>query len=124
MKRKVRLTESDLHNIIKESVKTIFEDGEHFNVNLKNSVNESNNIWNKSDGVVGQNLNVTYEDVRNVYSALYGYENYDGNEEDFENGLEEWWDTILSNARRKNQKYTTLPLNKRQRQIIRKRNNK
>ena len=98
MRRKVRLTENDLHRIIMESV--------------KNYLYETERQYNRGDYVRGRNgvitdqLGVTYEQVRNVYYALHGYANYDPRNEDaYEKEIEEWWNRILSNARRQNQSY-------------------
>ena len=58
--------------------------------------------YNKSQKLVKDTFGISYEDVRNVYNALYGYENYNGNETEYEDGMQTWWENILSNARRKN----------------------
>ena len=97
MKQTIKLRESELKQIIAESV--------------KNYLFESERQYNKGEfvggrnGVVTDQLGVTYEQVRDVYAALYGYSNYDGNDDAFEEGVEEWWNQILSNARRQNQSY-------------------
>lgn len=57
MKRKVRLTEGDLHRIIKESVKRVLKEGGHFrnsyrvDIHLPNSDDDINNEYfdNKAD---------------------------------------------------------------------------
>lgn len=57
MKRKVRLTEGDLHRIIKESVKRVLREGGHFmnsyrvDIHLPNSGDDINNEYfdNKAD---------------------------------------------------------------------------
>ena len=102
-KNVIRLTESDLHKIVKESVNKI--------------LNESNNDYNKGfytndnkNGVVTDALGVTFKQVRDVYFALYAYQNYDeSHHEEFEKGLRDWWNTILSNARRHNRRYIDNP---------------
>jgi hypothetical protein len=97
MKRTIKLTENDLRQMIAESV--------------KNCLFENERQYNKGDyvggrnGVVTDQLGVTYEQVRAVYAALYGYNNYDGNDETYEEGVEKWWKQILSNARRQNQSF-------------------
>lgn len=108
MKRRIKLTESELNKIIAESV--------------KNYLFESESQYNKGEFVGGRNgvitdqLGVTYEQVRDVYAALHGYDNYDGNDDAYEAGVEEWWNQILSNARRQNQSYKDdLPSRKMQR---------
>ena len=87
---------------------------------------ENERQYNKGDyvggrnGVVTDQLGVTYEQVRNVYAALYGYSNYNGNDETYEEGVEKWWKQILSNARRQNQSYNNnLPSRKIRRRKIR-----
>lgn len=108
MKRTIKLRENELRNMISESI--------------KNYLYEAERQYNKGDYVGGRNgvitdqLGVTYEQVRDVYAALYGYNNYDGNDETYEEGVEEWWNQILSNARRQNQSYRdNLPSRKMQR---------
>ena len=82
MKKMVRLSESDLHRIVNKSIKYILK--------------ESDNPYNKGqysnggNGVITDMLDVTYEEVRKVYNALYGYQNYDGSKnEEFEQGIDE-----------------------------------
>ena len=97
MRRTIRLKESELRHMISESVKRcLFENERQYN---------KGDYVGGRNGVVTDQLGVTYEQVRNVYAALYGYSNYDGNDEEYEEGVQKWWNQILSNARRKNQSY-------------------
>lgn len=97
MKQTIKLRESELKQIIAESVKKcLFESESQYN---------KGEFAGGRNGVVTDQLGVTYEQVRDVYAALYGYDNYDGNDDAFEAGVEEWWNQILSNARRQNQSY-------------------
>ena len=67
MKRTIKLRENELRNMISESI--------------KNYLYEAERQYNKGDYVGGRNgvitdqLGVTYEQVRDVYAALYGYNN-------------------------------------------------
>ena len=67
---------------------------------MANNRDSVSKIWNRTE-VVTHELDVTYDEIVRVYNALYGYENYDPTNNDT---LSCWLDTILSNARRKNQR--------------------
>ena len=83
------------NRIVKKSVNRVIIEGD-------NSYNKGK-FFNDGNGVVTDMLNVTFEEVKRVYDALYGYQNYNGAKHDeYEQGLDEWWNTILSNARRQN----------------------
>ena len=75
MKRKVRLTEGDLHRIIKESVKRVLREGGHLmnsyrvDIHLPNSGDDINNEYfdNKAErksNVMAKNFKQTYTVVR------------------------------------------------------------
>lgn len=83
-KNVIKITESELKQIVVESVKKV--------------LNESN-IWNQGDGVIKSVYGINYELISDVFYALNGPE-ADRNE------LEMWYNTILHNARNENSQMT------------------
>jgi hypothetical protein len=114
MKRKVRLTESDLHNIIKESVKRILSEAGHlYNKDEDGNVyTNSNAKWHDVEGTTfishgeWSDPEVLYDGEELNYWGLedYAWENYKneceemGKEpygEEFENLPSQWFKEIL-----------------------------
>ena len=93
MKRRIRLTEGDIHKIVKQSVNRVLNEGSEF----------YNKGYSKGggNGVVTDALGVTYDMVSDVYYALYGH----GSDNHTEETVDDWWNQILSNARKENRDY-------------------
>lgn len=69
MKKAIRLTESDLHRVIRETVKRALREGENdydeFQVNVTETVDGDTIAWvsrYSPDGYVGKLIDTTYED--------------------------------------------------------------
>lgn len=80
MKQTIRLTESELHNIIKESVMNILNEGQGWNYFKKNN----KDIWNgeHDDGTIKQEFNNLKDkrfrrDLKNSINNNNDYEYYD-----------------------------------------------
>jgi hypothetical protein len=99
-KQLVRLTEGDLHRIIKESVNKVLNESDNtFNYNKGHRHNFQN-------GIITDMLHLTYEDIAKVYHALHMFDYDPRHEDEYDQGLDEWFQIILSNARKINQNYT------------------